>query len=131
MKIELTNAINTVVNFTNLHRIEAVFQINTKKDLLNGGKSQDERWSKFEKKAGVYLFIPENDEGIQYIGMSEKDVGSRVHQWLIKDNKVSRVTEPNDIILTISLDKQPYMSPALESYLISHLDTKLNIMKNT
>jgi len=131
MNIELSNTINEVVRFTNLHNIEAVFQINSVKDLLEGGDNQDERWRKFEKKAGVYLFIPTEEQAIHYIGMSEKDVGTRVFQWLVKENKVSNEIKDKKkhTVLTISLENQPYMSPALESYLITKLEPKLNIMK--
>ncbi|MEZ9229589.1 hypothetical protein AB4259_00705, partial [Vibrio amylolyticus] len=134
MNKELSNTINEVVAFTNLHKIDATFQINTVVSLKDGGDLQNDRWAQFEKKAGVYLLIPaveSDNEGVYYIGMSEKCVGGRVHQWLTKKNKVNDVIEPEDIVLTISLSEQPYMSPALESYLINKLVTRLNVMKTT
>jgi len=46
---------------------------------------------------------------------------------LFKENKVNNVLLSTDIILTINLNEESYMSPALESFLIGHLGPSLNI----
>jgi hypothetical protein len=127
MNKELSNTINKVVEFTNKHRIDAMFNINTVDDLTGGHECQNGLWSGFEKKAGVYIFMKEAGDSIYYVGMSENDVGTRLYNWLFKKNKVNDEIHKADIVLTITLKDQPYMSPALESYLIANLETKLNI----
>ncbi len=129
MNIELSNTINEVVKFTNQHQIDAVFQISTVDDLIGGHSYQDSLWKKFEKKAGVYILMRAEGKNVHYVGMSEKDIGGRLFGWLFKENKVNDALVSSDIVLTISLERQPYMSPALESYLIAQLETNLNVMK--
>ena len=58
--------------------------------------------------------------------MSEVDTGSRLFHWIFKDNKVSNAIRKEDMVLSVVLKHQPYMSPALESYLIKELKPKLN-----
>lgn len=129
MNIELSNTVNEVVKFTNQHQINAVFQINTVDDLTAGHPYQDSLWAKFEGKAGVYILMRAEGQGVHYIGMSEKGIGGRLYGWLFKPNKVNDAVKSSDIVLTITLEEQSYMAPALESYLISKLETNLNVMK--
>jgi len=122
---ELSKTINEVVSFTNQHRIEAKFNIHKVGDLRS--ESPDELWASFEKKAGVYVLFNIKDHNVHYVGMSEKDIGARLYGWLFKDNKVNKELSDYDFVLTINLSEQPYMSPALESFLISRLSPVLNV----
>jgi hypothetical protein len=114
MFAELSSTINKVVKFTNKHYIDADFHINEVGALKGEQGTPDHLWAKFEKAAGVYMLFNTEDSKIHYIGMSEKDVGTRLDQWLFKKNKVNDVLNNNDLVLTISLKKQSDMSPALE-----------------
>ena len=75
------------------------------------------------------MLMPANGHEVHYIGMSQRKVGSRLFKWLYEVNKVQKVLKKSDVVLIVSLDSQPYMSLALESYLISKLETRLNIKR--
>ena len=124
---ELSNTITEIVEFTNKHRINASFHIHTVGDLQGENKVPDEYWAKFEKHAGVYVFFNCDGESVYYIGMSEIDTGNRLANWLFNENKVYNAISSSDLILSVVLKNQPYMSPALESYLILKLQPVLNI----
>ncbi|MEZ9357842.1 hypothetical protein AB4342_02620 [Vibrio breoganii] len=123
----LSKTINEVVSFTNKHRINAKFNIHQVADLLGDNGSPDKLWASFEKQAGVYVLISTTASKVHYVGMSEKDIGSRLYYWLFKENKVQEALSNKDIVLTINLKDQSYMSPALESFLISSLSPDLNV----
>lgn len=123
----LSKTINEVVRFTNQHRIEASFNIHQVGDLRSDGDETSARWKTFEKNPGVYVIFDVSDRQVHYIGMSEQDIGTRLYSWLFKENKVNNVLLSTDIILTINLNEESYMSPALESFLIGHLGPSLNI----
>ena len=84
-------------------------------------------WGTFEKKPGVYCVFREQGGTVWYIGMSERDTGTRLYEWLFKKNKLSSVLADEDVVLSVVLKEQWYMAPALESYLIAHLQPALNV----
>lgn len=126
MYSELSRAITEIVRFTNQHRIEAEFHIHTVGDLEGAAGVPDEHWARFEKRAGLYAIFDCRGGAVHYAGMSEADTGSRLFGWVFKDNKVSEATGSDDLVLSVVLERQPYMSPALESYLIKALRPTLN-----
>ena len=121
---KLSDTITKIVQFTNKHRIEAKFHIHTIGQLTEG--TPDEHWARFEKHAGVYVIFNYQRDAVHYVGMSEVDTGSRLFNWIFRDNKVSNAIDKEDMVLSIVLKHHPYMSSALESYLIKELDPKLN-----
>jgi|GEM_PF-1551955 len=126
----LSTTITEIVRFTNEHRIDANFHIHTAGDLQGHNGLPDEYWAKFEKFAGVYVFFSADGKQVRYVGMSEKDTGGRLFQWLYTQNKVNDSLTSNDLVLSIVLKQQPYMSPALESFLIAKLNPQLNKINN-
>lgn len=128
---ELSNTITKIVAFTNEHRIDAEFHIHTVGTLGGDHKTApDDYWAKFEKNAGVYVFCSSDGNSIHYVGMSEMDTGNRLYNWLFNENKVHRAISSADLVLSVVLKDQPYMSPALESYLIAKLKPVLNVKNN-
>ena len=126
MYSHLSSVITEIVSFTNKHQFEADFHIHTVGDLQGTNGSPDDFWARFEGRAGVYLIFDNTENGIHYIGMSEKDTGTRLFQWMYKDNKVNSAVNNTDLVLSVVMPKQSYMAPALESYLINNLSPKLN-----
>ncbi|KIP67342.1 hypothetical protein SN10_21120 [Vibrio harveyi] len=122
---KLSETINEVVSFTNQHRIKAKFNIHQVGDLRND--NPDKLWASFEKKPGVYVLFSVAENTVHYVGMSERDVGTRLYGWLFKENKVNEALADKDLVLTINLSEEPYMSPALESFLIGKLNPVLNV----
>ena len=127
---ELSNTITTIVEFTNKHRIDAIFHMHSVGDLQGENGIPNKYWAKFEKKSGVYVLLKYGGELIHYVGMSENDTGTRLYNWLFKENKINNVITPSDLVLSVVLENQSYMSPALESYLITKLKPALNIRNN-
>ncbi len=124
---KLSNTITRIVQFTNEHKIVADFHIHSVGDLKGKNGCPDTYWAKFEKHAGVYLLLNCDDKTVHYIGMSQTDTGSRLYKWLFKENNnINKAVSASDLVLSVVLKKQPYMSPALESYLISKLKPTLN-----
>ncbi len=126
MYTQLSNVITEIVKFTSQHKIEADFHIHTVGDLQGENGVPDECWAKFEGHAGVYIIFDNAEVKIHYIGMSEKDIGTRLFQWMYKDNKVKDVINKTDLVLAVVIPDQFYMAPALESFLISTLSPTLN-----
>jgi hypothetical protein len=127
---KLSDTITRIVEFTNKHRISANFHIHSVGDLRGNNKMPDEYWAKFEKYAGVYLIFNSGSKSIHYIGMSKVDTGNRLYHWLFgKGNKVYEAINDSDLVLSVVLKDQSYMSPALESYLIDKLNPEINTRK--
>jgi len=125
---KLSIVLNEVLRFSNKHHADAEFYIHSVEELKDGTTHQDERWTRFEKNAGVYCFFDEDAKKVKYIGMSLKDTGSRLFGWLfIEDSKVNKAISDNDIILHVVLKDDAYIAPALEAYLISKISTELNV----
>lgn len=127
----LSSVITGIVRFTNQHQIEADFHIHTVGDLQGANSDPAELWSRFEGDAGVYIIFDVAGGEVHYIGMSEQDTGTRLFQWLFKENKVKSALNTCDLVLSIVMPGQPYMAPALESYLIQKLSPKLNKRGNS
>lgn len=96
-------------------------------ELRNATEMQGQYWATFQKKAGVYCIFEQQGATIRYIGMSERDTGTRLYHWFFNENKVSAVLADDDIVLSVVLEEQPYMAPALEAYLITKLKPILNV----
>ena len=126
MYSELSKALNEVVSFTNKHRITAKFNIHSVGDLQGKNGTPDIYWATFEKKAGVYILLDVASENSHYIGMSESDIGTRLYNWLYKENNIKNAVTEKDIVFTINLTDEPYMSRALEAFLIERLNPILN-----
>lgn len=127
MNIEVGKLLTEIVRFTNRHRIDAVFHLHTIDQLRTSSDLQAEYWRRFEKNAGVYSIFERRGDAVRYVGMSERDTGSRLFGWLFKENKVSAALSDEDIVLSVVLADEPYMAPALESYLIAQLAPALNV----
>ncbi len=125
----LANIMTEVMAFTNNHKIEAEFHLYYIRELQDKSDSQAEYWARFEKNAGVYCIFDSKESHTKYIGMSEKDTGSRLFYWLFKENKLAEKLLKDDIILSIVLRKEPYMASALETYLIREIPTLHNVRK--
>lgn len=130
MYVELSRAITEIVRFTNEHRIDAEFHIHTAGQLQGANGTPDAYWARFEKRPGVYVIFDVRKMDVHYVGKSEQDTGSRLYEWMYMDNKVSDAVDKEDLVLSVVLEKQPYMSPALESYLIGKLSPTLNVRGN-
>ena len=126
MYTELSRTLNEVLAFSNKHCIEAVFNIHTAGDLRRDSENIAEYWATFEKGAGVYIIINVVESNTHYVGMSQSDIGGRIVEWLFSDNKVNEAVSNEDIVLTINLPQEKYISPALESFLIERLSPILN-----
>ena len=122
----ISQAITEVVQFTNKHRIDAEFHVHTVGQLQGHTGVPDEYWERFEKRAGVYVFFDRQKDSVHYVGMSKWDTGTRLFGWLFKPNKVSEALHSEDLVLSVVLENEPYMSPALESFLIDRLKPSLN-----
>lgn len=127
MFVEVSRTLTEIVRFTNRHRIDAEFHLHTVGQLQGETEVPDPYWAKFEKYPGVYLIFDVSQSAVRYIGMSERDTGSRLYRWLFKENKVNDVLQSGDIVLSVVLREQFYMAPALESYLIQKLRPVLNV----
>lgn len=123
---ELSQAITEIVRFTNKHRIEADFHIHTAGQLQGEEGVPDKYWARFEKRAGVYLIFDCSAGGVYYVGMSKRDTGSRLYGWMYESNRVNEAVTEEDLVLSVVLESEPYMSPALESFLIDKMEPKLN-----
>lgn len=126
MYVELSRAITEIVSFTNQHRIDAEFHIHTAGQLQGANGIPDKYWARFEKRAGVYIIFNSSEGGVHYVGMSQQDTGSRLYGWMYKSNKVNTAVEESDLVLSVVLGEEAYMSPALEAYLIKKLEPNLN-----
>lgn len=127
MNAEIGKAITHIHQFTNRHRIDAEFFFHSVSQLRTPSTEQSGYWSRFEKRGGVYCIFKQNGSSVQYIGMSGRDTGSRLFQWLFAENKVSASLTDEDLILSVVLANEPYMACALESYLIPRLRPDLNV----
>ncbi len=125
----LAKTITEVVRFTNIHRIDVEFYIHTVHELQNDDDNEGRNWAKFEKRPGVYCIFDHLGKDTKYIGMSKSDTGNRLFHWLFKPNKINEALDAKDVILSIVLEKQPYMAEALETYLITQVETLLNVKK--
>jgi len=132
----LALTITTVAEFTNKHLISSEFHIQSVGELWgNDGndKRRDATWAKFEKKGGVYCIMSPKSSDLKYVGMSQSDTGQRLFKWLFpsksEKNPLSTSLKSSDIVLSIVLADEPYMSPALESYLIAKIQTIFNSRK--
>ena len=118
----LSSAITEIVRFTNEHQIEAEFYIHSIGQLK--GDVPDSFWARFEKRPGVYLLFGSTGHALRYIGMSQRDTGTRLFGWLFR-NRLGDEVDHEDLVLSVVL-QQEYMAPALESFLISKLNPALN-----
>jgi len=123
---EFSRILNEVVAFTNKHCIDAIFNVHSIGELRNKSEAQAANWKTFEREAGVYLFIDVSEQNTHYIGMSESDIGGRIYSWLSKESHVNNAAVDEDIVLTINLTEEKYMSRALEAFLIEKLNPVLN-----
>lgn len=128
----LSNTITEITAFTNEHRIDAQFFLHKVKELCDGSDAQNSRWARFEKRSGVYCILSANEVDIRYIGMSQRDTGGRVFPWIFSKKTETeqdmKTADPEDVVLSIVMEKQPYMAPALESFLIAKLKPRINQM---
>jgi len=126
----LARAITEITTFTNEHRIDAEYHLHRVNELREDTPERNAFWAKFEKRSGVYCILCASGSSAKYIGMSQVDTGSRVFPWIFprpeqsgtKDNRAV----PEDVVLSVVLERQPYMAPALESYLIARLHPEFN-----
>lgn len=131
----LAKIITAVAKFTNKHFISSEFHIQSVGELWGefGDEERDASWAKFEKRGGVYCIMSSDSSIVKYIGMSQSDTGQRLFQWLFpyksQKKELSNSLESDDLILSIVLADEPYMSPALESYLIAKINPKYNQRK--
>ncbi len=133
---KLAETITAVANFTNKHLINSEFHIHSVEELWGQGdtdKNRDAAWAKFEKRGGVYCVMSNDASIVKYIGMSQSDTGNRLFQWLFPNDsqktEFSNSLEARDLVISIVLAEQPYMAPALESYLIDEMSPKYNRRK--
>ncbi len=125
----LSKAITEAAIFVKQHQIDAEFHLHKVSELNEHSEQQSSYWKKFEKKAGVYCIFGHSGELTKYIGMSQTCTGGRVFKWVYLANKINDELEPDDVILSIVIEKQAYMAPALESFLIARLSPVFNSRK--
>ena len=130
---KILKVFSAIIEFSNLHTIEAAYHLHRLGELKGGSDHQDKNWAKFEGKSGVYCIFDSEGEKLKYIGMSQSDTGSRLFQWLfpkteIELHEVQQAVkdDENTLILSIALPSHDYMAPALESFLIEKLKPELN-----
>lgn len=85
---------------------------------------ESKKWALFEKNAGVYTFIDNNE--VLYIGKSIANTGGRLFDHLTNEEKLKKIND-NTIVLIFSFDKNnKHLTSALESYLIETFQPLLN-----
>ena len=127
MYVELSRAVTEVARFMKRHQIEAEFHIHTVGQLQGTSGIPDPYWARFEKRPGVYVLFNCQGGAVHYVGMSQRDTGSRLYGWVFQPNKVNEALAQDDLVLSVVMEDQSYMSPALESCLIRELRPTLNV----
>ena len=130
MRENLAQSLTEITAFTNEHRIDAEFHLHRVNELRDGSETQNLCWARFEKRSGVYCILSADGSKTKYVGMSKVDTGSRVFPWVFPkpapDGATNSKTDDDDVVLSVVLEKQSYMAPALESYLITRLKPEFN-----
>ncbi|MCF6366592.1 MAG: GIY-YIG nuclease family protein [Bacteroidales bacterium] len=132
------NSVNKIL--TEIDNISTKHNIDMKINIFEGielwcegeDKKRDNKWSLFEKKAGIYCFISRKTDKILYIGESSVNVGNRLNSWLLnpksdKEIEINETLRKNDKILIVTIEEQNYMARAVEAFLLDKFDTKFNV----
>lgn len=122
----IERTISLIEGFAVEHRFDVSMHQHSVADLRGLNGVPDQCWNTFEGEAGVYIIADPCSSSTHYIGMSTIGTGDRMHQWMFKDNRVSRGISDADIVLSVVTADHNYMAPALELYLIKKLNPSIN-----